>query len=395
MSILWRAGHRLASTIPRDGIAGRLAWRLLTPLVHEGPAGTLRRAWRLVRPWSPRDLAKRAAALPLGDRPIVVLPSVDWDISLFQRPQQLARALAALGRPVLYVALNQALRGGLEQRADNLWLIEDAGAALAARPDAAILFSSTAPAYFTADFVAGRTLVYDFLDDQHDSVYDASATRSRHETLIRAADLVVVTADRLRDQVTSVARRIAEIPNAADVEHFRPRGRAIPRELRGYHNIIGYYGALAAWVDYALLEELAYRGHTVVLIGVPYDRSLEESQILRYPNILALGPRPYSDLPAYLEHFDVAIVPFIKSPMTDAVSPIKLFEYMAAEKPIVTTNLHECTKYPGIQIATDTFSFTHAIAHALRREPDRSSLRATAEANSWEARARALLAALP
>jgi len=421
-SALRRGAGVVARRAP-DGRIGALAKKAHDLLEHEGLVAAIRREARKRVRRDAAEVARRIEAwLPAGGPPpIVMLPSVDWDITLFQRPQQLARALAAEGRPVVYWLPNQlaGARGTVEV-AERVLLVDELeaiAAFLAARRDgaAAVMVSSTAgeePTLARVRALAARArLVYDFIDETHEDVYTISeAMRARHAALLVEADLVAVTADRLAEQTRAVrpaARPLVDSPNAADVAHFaRPStrwARTLPRALRrlgeGRH-VVGYYGALARWVDWALLDALAAArpALAIVLIGADYDGSLAASGLAaRRPNVHVLGPRRYAELPSYLARFDVAMVPFVKSELTDATSPIKLFEYLAAEKPVVTTDLRECKKIAAVRVAASTAEFVRLVDEALLRRDDRderAARRAAADAHSWERRARELAAAI-
>ena len=73
--------------------------------------------------------------------------------------------------------------------------------------------------------------------------------------------------------------------------------------------------------------------------------------ILDLPRVHFLGAKPYAELPRYARFYDVAILPFAVNEITESVSPVKIFEYMAAGKPVVTTGLPECRKYRSCLIA--------------------------------------------
>jgi glycosyltransferase involved in cell wall biosynthesis len=124
---------------------------------------------------------------------------------------------------------------------------------------------------------------------------------------------------------------------------------------------------------------------------------MQKAGIEEHANIHWLGPKKYAELPNYLAGFDVATIPFKLSDALNAVSPIKLFEYMAGERPIVTTDLAECRKYPVVLIAHDATEWVERLRQAVALRWDdsyRAELRRTAEANTWQARAQTIVAAL-
>ncbi len=389
--------------------AGPFAWRVFDVLQNEGPGAVVRRLLkRAARPNLTMVRAKMsslAAAQP--KMPIIFAPSIEWDVALFQRPQQLALALSRLGHAVFYVTSAQTSSlGGIRTIAPGLHLVDDLETALAALPHFGLLVFSTSRPQMSLPLIhslGDRAVVaYDFLDEQHGDIYQIDpGMRARHDELLREADVVLVTADRLEEQareVRSPALALLRSPNAVDLEHFDGRPtRQMPAELRrfGGRPVIGYYGALATWFDYPLLRALAEARpeYQIVLIGVDYDRTLETADLDRFPNIHVLGPRRYQELPDYLAHFAVATIPFLVNDITEATSPIKLFEYMAGGRSIVTTDLRECRKYSSVLIAHTPAQYITRIDEAIALSDDatyRATMRREAEENSWARRAREL-----
>ncbi|MBQ5347017.1 MAG: glycosyltransferase, partial [Ruminococcus sp.] len=78
-------------------------------------------------------------------------------------------------------------------------------------------------------------------------------------------------------------------------------------------------------------------------------------------------------LPYYATHFSVCTIPFLVNDITQATSPIKLFEYMALGKPIVTTAMNECKKYKSVMIAEDKKDFLEKIEKAIKYEEENTS----------------------
>jgi hypothetical protein len=110
-----------------------------------------------------------------------------------------------------------------------------------------------------------------------------------------------------------------------------------------------------------------------------------------------LGVKSYKELPHYLQYFDVATIPFIVNDITHATSPLKLFEYMAGEKPIVITPMQESMQYPGVLVGRDPSEFAQKIDLALEMREDQTYLdllRRTAMDNTWEQRAEEILSAI-
>jgi len=250
-------------------------------------------------------------------------------------------------------------------------------------------------------------IVYEVIDDLDVFPGDKALLQKNHHLLLEEADIVLVTADRLMEQVKRIRPDAILCPNAVDIDHFsqarEPDAKPVPPDLvpilRSNRPVIGYYGAFARWFDYDLVRQAAQKhpDWDFVFMGPNHDNTLMESNILSTPNVHWLGTREYSKLPDYLRYFSVATIPFLVNNITLATSPIKLFEYMAARKPIVTTNMPECRKYPGVLVAQDTKEFIAHLEHALTLVNDPGYLQQlyqTARANTWEARVDQIVGAL-
>ena len=111
----------------------------------------------------------------------------------------------------------------------------------------------------------------------------------------------------------------------------------------------------------------------------------------RLDNIKYLGVKKYQDLPNYGIWFDVAIIPFKEGDIAKSTSPLKLFEYMAMNKPVVATrDLIECQKYEGVLMAEDKNDFILKVEQALDLKDDPNYLLIldeNAKSNTWLQRA--------
>jgi glycosyltransferase involved in cell wall biosynthesis len=162
---------------------------------------------------------------------------------------------------------------------------------------------------------------------------------------------------------------------------------------------VGYYGALADWFDYETVRYAANAlpHYNFVLIGIEMGESFRKSGLSQLPNVFYLGRKDYEILPLYLYAFDVATIPFKINTVTSSTSPIKLFEYMAGGKPVVTSELPECKRYDGVFVARNSEEFTQYIQRAVELSDDANyikRLQVVAMENTWEARVRQIEEAL-
>lgn len=210
---------------------------------------------------------------------------------------------------------------------------------------------------------------------------DAETVAADERDTARAADLVVVTAERLKQKLLPVARRVEILPHGVQLAWWQgelapPRDR--PRAV--------FIGKIAGWVDLGLVEQLAEAlpDWEVVMIG-----PLETAQALpQRPNLRWEGPVPPDELASHLRQGDVGLVPFVINPLTESVLPLKVYEYLAAGLAVVATPLPELRRLsPWVACAEAGDAFVEAVRQADSAGEDR---RRWAQAQSWEARARQL-----
>jgi glycosyltransferase involved in cell wall biosynthesis len=251
-----------------------------------------------------------------------------------------------------------------------------------------------------SDGVVGRlgeaVSVYFCLDDYLNfPTYTAGMLAPLEKRLLERVDLVVATAESLTRSKLPRSGRAYHLPQGVNYAHFA-EPRPEPGDLAGIPRPrIGFAGSVSTQCDTALLSRLArsFPDASLVLVG-PVAPELENEEALREPNVHVLGVRPYDDLPAYVQHFDVGIIPYVLSAWTVAVDPLKLLEYLAAGLPVVTTSIPEVHKYADtVAVAADGDAFVAAVREALgaNREASRTRGQALAREHTWERRADTLL----
>ena len=249
----------------------------------------------------------------------------------------------------------------------------------------------------------GLKIIYEFVDELSDDIAGFKLTeeiKRSHKYMLEDIEniYVITTANELYEEVKSIRgeKRLALIENGVEFEHFfEIKSNGIPekmKEIIGEKKIIGYLGALAKWFDYELIKRVSseFRNMNVVLIGVNYDNSIIKSGILNLDNIYYIEAIDYKFLPDYARFFDISIIPFIINDVTKSTSPVKLFEYMALGKPIVTTNLPECRKYKSPLISKNHNEFIENIKKAIELEKDcdyKFQLTKEGHENTWTQRA--------
>lgn len=171
--------------------------------------------------------------------------------------------------------------------------------------------------------------------------------------------------------------------NACDFDHF-----ARTPSANNARPVIGYYGAIADWFDSALVAELAERRRDwdFILVGSTYGADI--SRLANLPNVSLPGEEAYESLPEWLGRFDVAIIPFKRTSLTEATNPVKVYEILAGGKPIVSVPIPEVAALaPLVRLASSAEEFEREIAAALAHDVGSAEeRRAFAREHTWDRR---------
>jgi len=330
---------------------------------------------------------------------VIFPPSLDWDVQLFQRPQQLALALARQGVLVFYLQPKPDHHSPSFNKINNrLYLCNVHTEVFNFLANPTIYLLTWNSDY--ANCFNQPHILYDFVDDINVFYGDHAQIVKGHQYLLQNAAIVLATAKKLVAEAQLLRHDVLYSPNGVDYNDFvNPEpdfARSEPEDLLPIlalnQPIIGYYGALARWFDYDLLKNVAALrpNYSFVLIGPDYDGTLEKVRLSDFRNIHWLGVKPYKELPIYLHFFDAVTIPFLVNDITHATSPLKLFEYMAGGKPIVITPMKESMIYPGVLVGDTAELFAEQLDRALDLRCDSvyiESLRKTARENTWDNRA--------
>ena len=184
--------------------------------------------------------------------------------------------------------------------------------------------------------------------------YPTSTNRSfesMDDETTRRADLVFIASATLLDDKLRLNPKTHVSPHGVDTVHFgraQDEGLAVPADTAHLHGpIIGFFGLIERRIDLALLDYLAGSRPewTFVMIG---RVAVPNQQLPSRPNLHFIGKRPYESLPAYGKQFDVAIIPYGQTKFNYHANPLKLREYLAMGKPVVTVSTPETDKYADV-----------------------------------------------
>lgn len=245
-----------------------------------------------------------------------------------------------------------------------------------------------------------RLVVYDRLDGAAGE--DAAPQlRQRETALLGIADVVLAGGPSLYEASRSRHPHVHYLPGAVDAAHFAPppEGRIDPEATKLQQSIarprLGFFGVIDERIDFALLDSLAATRPDwhVVMVG-PLVR-LDEARLPRRPNLHWLGAQPYQRLPHLMADWDLCLMPFALNGATHYVSPLETLEYLAGEKPVVSTAVPDVVSLYGdlVRIAHSREEFVDACASYLTETPRQRNQRVarsvtTVSWSSWAQHAR-------
>jgi len=229
---------------------------------------------------------------------------------------------------------------------------------------------------------------------------------NNYQLIAQKSDLVFTVAEPLVGFFKSLGREkdIYWIPNGVDAEHWQKFDNQVPNDLAKIpHPIIGYLGIIQDRIDTNLLEYLAEKNtdKSLVLVGPTWPEFLKKwreskeiKKLRRYRNVYFLGRKSYQDAPKYIHQFDVAIIPHKVDKFIQFTHSMKMFDYLACGKPIVTTPASGVEKFSHLlYIAQNYLDFNNKIQKALQEDNSRlKELRIqAARENSWQSRSKKII----
>lgn len=219
-----------------------------------------------------------------------------------------------------------------------------------------------------------RLVIYDCMDELALFAGAPPSLRNREESLLARADIVFAGGRSLHKARAGHHGNCHLFPSSVERAHFAGALAAttsIPSDARPGAPTFGFYGVLDERLDRHLLDQVAARrpDWSIVLVG-PLAK-IAPSDLPQRPNLHYLGQRPYADLPGYLKAWEVCLMPFAMNDATRFISPTKTLEYLAAEKPIVSTPVRDVvTDYGGlVRFGADPDTFIAACEAALAETP--------------------------
>lgn len=368
--------------------------------------------------------------------PLIVLSHLRWDF-VYQRPQHLLSRLAQ-DRPVIFIEepVNGTATAYLERFSPciNVEVLRPhTPCAAHGFHDDQLPYLQPLLAEYLRDFdidecdvwfytplalpllsvLRARLVIYDCMDALAAFKDAPRQMQQRESALLRTADLVLCGGPSLYDAKRALHPNVLCLPSAVDAEHYRPKNLDRPAAegradgaLNGINEGVptprlGFFGVIDERLDRDLVAALADADPDWQVVMVGPVLKIDVADLPARPNLHWFGQQTYERLPHWVAGWDVCLLPFARNESTRFISPTKTLEYMAAEKPVVSTAITDVERLyrHAVAIAHDTDAFIDACRQALAETPAQRELRiqrmqAQVAAMSWDSTAERIRAAL-
>lgn len=248
-----------------------------------------------------------------------------------------------------------------------------------------------------------RQTIYHVVDEYsgygHPSKTDTSAPDPEELRMLRSVDNVIVVTPSLFESKSPHNPNTHIVANAVNFEAYSDDALSTPDDMANIQGpVIGYSGLVAARLDLAMLETAASArpGWNFVFVGTINDAwcETELKRLRELPNVHMLGTKDVDEVPRYVHQFNVCIIPYVLNLRAQHASPLKLYEYAAASKPIVSTNFAAASSFEGhVQFADDADQLLAECEKAIKLDAGSVKVvenRRIASENTWEHRVRQL-----
>jgi len=219
-----------------------------------------------------------------------------------------------------------------------------------------------------------------YVNDEYTFTTHDSPVSTEEVEVLQETDAVFIHSPGLMEKKGQYNSRTFASPNGVDFELYAAPQKvpsdlgAIPRPR------IGYVGALKRQLDWPLIEAIVERSpeYSFVFVGPtsPHSEAMAAVDRLEaYPNAFFIDQRPAADVPAYVQHFDVCVMPYACTPYTEYIYPLKLHEYLATGNPVVSTPVRVAREFSDVVgLASSAEEWVRCLADALSPEVDTPDL---------------------
>ncbi|MFP7470590.1 glycosyltransferase [Niallia taxi] len=216
-------------------------------------------------------------------------------------------------------------------------------------------------------------LIFDSIDNllEHDqNKKDSTFLRKMYGLAEDNSELIFTVSKELKSTFFSKHKNAFYIPNAINLKTYKllDENSHRPSDLP-QGPIVGYVGLMQERLDVKILNQSLSENPNVqfVFLGPVFNKNYFKTT-MQYKNAHFIGPKHHSQIPLYLKHFDICIIPHKVNNFTKSMNPLKLYEYLAAGKEVITTSVPPSEDYKDVVHITDNSSlFSNKIANIIKQ----------------------------
>jgi len=232
-------------------------------------------------------------------------------------------------------------------------------------------------------------LVYDCMDDFKEFMGAEQDLKNLEGELLKKADIVFTGGKHMFDAKASKSKECYFLPCGVEYDHFAQKNHEKPEIIKDIKEpIAGYFGAIDERLDLDLLNYVADSFKDINFLFLGPVLKIDYSELFNKSNVHYLGEIDYSALPSIAAYMDVCMIPFSLTELTMTMNPTKTLEYFALGKPVVTTPLPDVVDLFGehVYVAEKKEDFAKMLKKALENENADvvETRKRIARENSWE-----------
>lgn len=242
---------------------------------------------------------------------------------------------------------------------------------------------------YILEFIQWRYSIFRMADndagfDSYNEYYESCINR-----LAKKVDLLLYSAMNLENQVNSLnPKRSMFLPNGVDLDHFLNVKKEKPIEFQNIPSpIVIYAGSINYWFDFDLINYLSHNLSNISFVIIGPNEKFSH-KFIPNKNLFLFGPIQYENIPNYLTSASVGIIPFDRKrypKLVNSINPLKLFEYLACNLPVVSSNWDEIERLnsPAI-LCNDKNEFISAIQKSINDPINKENNLAFIEKYNWD-----------
>lgn len=202
--------------------------------------------------------------------------------------------------------------------------------------------------WYVVNHIKGKKIIYDKMDDHVELSYTRRLKKfikKAEKKVIKNATEVIVTSEVFYEEIKKRKTEVYLVRNAVPIELFKLKYKKLELFLEEKTEIVyGYVGTIGNWFDFEAIRQLLNQDsrNKVIIVGSCYVPKMKHERLIYIPAI------PKEAIPSMIESFDVCLYPFKKNEFLDTINPVKIYEYLAMNKPVLSVASRETMQFENV-----------------------------------------------